>query len=67
MDKIRILQLGEEDWKERYTLPEYVQLDHVKTLKKLHEKPYDMVFLDRDPSEEETELLYHTLICLTGF
>ncbi len=67
MDKIRILQLGEEDWKERYILPGHVQLDYVKELKELPEKPYDMVFLDRDPSEEETGLLYRAVRAYTMF
>ena len=67
MDKIRILQLGEENWNERYALPETVLLDHAGVLKELPEKPYDMVFLDRDPSEEETELLYRMVKAYTMF
>lgn len=67
MAKIRILQLGEDDWNERYSLPETVQLDHMYELKELSEKPYDMFFLDRDPSDEETELLYRMVKAYTLF
>lgn len=67
MAKIRILQLGEEDWNERYTLPETVLLNHADVLREPPEKPYDMFFLDRDPSEEETELLYRMVKAYTLF
>lgn len=67
MEKIRILQLGVEDWNERYTLPETVRLDHVDVLKESSEKPYDMFFLDRNPSEEEIELLYRMVKAYTLF
>ena len=33
MAKINILQIGEENWNEIYTTPEYVTLDHVDSLK----------------------------------
>lgn len=67
MEKIRILQVGEEDWNKRYTLPKTVQLDYMNVLEELPEKPYDMFFLDRDPSEEETELLYRMVKAYTLF
>ena len=67
MANIRILQLGEDDWNERYTLPETVQLDYMDELKELPEKPYDMFFLDRDPSKEETGLLYRMVKAYTLF
>lgn len=67
MEKIRILQLGEEDWNKLYTLPDTAMLDHVDVLKESPKKPYDMCFLDRDPSEEETDLLYRMVKAYTLF
>lgn len=67
MTRISILQIGEEDWNEIYTLPEYVTLDHVKRLEEPPEKAYDMFFLDRDPADEEIELLYRIAKAYTLF
>ena len=67
MDEIRILQLGQEDWRKIYALPEGVALDHAEAFRELPEKPYDMFFLDRNPLDEEIELLFQGAKAYTLF
>lgn len=67
MDEVRILQLGEEDWREIYTVPNNVSLDHADVFQELPEKPYDMFFLDRNPLEEEIGLLFQAVKAYTLF
>lgn len=55
------------DWNGRYTLPEGVTLDHADVLEELPEKPYDMFFLDRTPSEDEIRLFYQAVKAYTLF
>lgn len=58
LETIRILQLGTEDWKERYELPMYVDLTYTDFLKEIPKTPYDIVFVDRILSKEEIKLLH---------
>lgn len=58
MEKVRILQLGKEDWNNIYELPEYVELTYASILKKVPKTPYELVFIDRTPSKEELKLLH---------
>lgn len=67
MAKIKILQVGEEDWNELYTLPENVELDHVSSLGEPLEKAYDMFFLDRELTDQEIEVLYWAAKAYTVF
>ncbi len=67
MDEVRILQLGEEDWRNIYALPEIVRLDYVCRFVDVPNKPYDMCFLDRTPMEDEMEALYQTVKAYTLF
>lgn len=67
MDEIRILQLGQEDWRKIYALPEGVALDYAEAFRELPEKPYDMFFLDRNPLDEEIELLFQGAKAYTLF
>ena len=53
LDKIRILQLGYEDWTGRFPLPENISLLYEEVLEQAPEKPFDLVFLDRAPLPEE--------------
>lgn len=53
MNEIRVLQLGTENWKKQYRLPEYVRWVYASEFTKASAKLYDMVFLDRQPREEE--------------
>ena len=67
MDEIHILQLGEKDWNDLYTLPETVYLDHINTFSKTALKSYDLFFLDRTPLEEEINPLYEAVKAYTLF
>lgn len=67
MARINILQIGEKDWNEIYSLPEYVTLDHMNTLEEPLEKAYDMFFLDRTPLDKEIEMLYRAAKAYTLF
>ncbi len=67
MAKINILQIGDRDWNEIYTLPENVTLDYAVSLEEAPEKAYDMFFLDREPLDIEIELLYRAAKAYTLF
>ena len=67
MAKIQILQLGDEDWKEIYTLPEGVSLDYADELTEPPKKAYDMFFLDRNLLEEEIEQIFRAAKAYTLF
>lgn len=58
MDEISVLQLGEEDWRGIYTFPSNVELDYEEHFDTTSKKLYDIVFLDREPYEEEIGPLY---------
>ena len=75
-EAIKILQLGTEDWNQKYRLPSGIQLQYEDTFEEKVKKPYDIVFIDRELSDEEVEFLYpatksYTLfvteeVCLTN-
>lgn len=67
MDEIHILQLGMEDWNNRYTLPRNINLDYAERFGELSEKSYDLFFLDRDPLEEEIGPLHRAVKAYTLF
>ncbi len=67
MDEIRILQLGEDDWNQSYRLPKGAVLDAVPFLGEAPGRPFDIVFLDRAPLEEEIEPLYRAAKPYTVF
>lgn len=67
MEKIRILQLGSEDWNGVYTLPEDAELHYEENLQQNPSKPYDLVFLDRTPRKEEIPFLYQAAKAYTLF
>ena len=56
-EKIRILQLGNEDWSLKYRLPENVDFSYAEKLNKEPKKPYDLVFLDKRISKKELPYL----------
>ncbi len=56
-EEIRILQLGDEDWSSKYRLPEKIEYFYAESFVQTEEKPYDLVFLDRTPKEEEIDPL----------
>lgn len=55
---IRVLQLGTRDFRTIYQLPANVRVDYFEVFQKVPKKPYNLVFLDRAPYEEEYELLH---------
>lgn len=57
LDEIRILQVGEENWSEKYRLPEGVSLYYTSRVSEYVDKPYDIVFLDRTLWQEELDYL----------
>lgn len=67
MEKIRILQLGKEDWNKIYEFPPEIQLDYMEFFVEIPKKQYDIFFLDRIPSEEEIEPLYQAVKAYTLF
>lgn len=67
MNKIQILQLGESDWRKLYTLPETVELQYKKILKKTPKKLFDLVILDRTPFEQEIPMLHKVTKAYTLF
>lgn len=67
MEQIRILQLGNEDWNNIYTLPSNVTLNYMERFIRVPEKQYDLFFLDRTPLEEEVPILYQAVKAYTLF
>ena len=53
MDKIRILQIGEVSWKDRYVLPERVKIIFAKDKIVLKKEVYEITILERNITEEE--------------
>lgn len=66
MDEIRVLQIGDRDWREIYTLPGEADFRYAERFEEASGKPYDIVFWDREPEEGEIMPLHratkaHTL------
>ena len=66
-EKIRILQLGTEDWNHVYKIPEYVSLTFVEYFEDIPKKPYDMFFWDRDLYEGEIDALRKSVKAYTCY
>ena len=56
-DEIRILQLGTEDWKRCYHLPDYVELTFSEEFSAAFKFTFDLVFADRPIKDEELSAL----------
>ena len=67
MDKIQILQLGDRDWRKRYTVPDTVEIQYKKVLKKTPKNLYDLVILDRTPFDQEIPMLHKAAKAYTLF
>lgn len=61
MNKIRILLYGREDWRQRYSLPEFVEMDFFSTISEELKKSYDLLILDDTPAEFECMLMYKAI------
>ena len=71
-EKIRILQLGSEDWRLKYQLPDNVDFSfeeklNDEQLNKELKKPYDLVFLDKRISKKELSYLQKATKAYTLF
>ena len=66
-EKIRILQLGDEDWSLKYRLPENVDFFYAEKVNKEPKKPYDLVFLDKRISKKELPYLQSATKAYTLF
>lgn len=67
MDRIRILQLGHEDWNGVYAIPKEAELHYEEVLQEAPSKPYDLIFLDRTLRKKEVPLLHQTAKAYTLF
>lgn len=67
LDGIRVLQLGNEDWRKIYQLPDNIKFFHIEVFEKIPKKPYDIVFIDRVLRDEEAELLKQVTKAYTLF
>lgn len=66
-EKIRILQLGTQDWNKIYNLPENVSISYVERFTEIPKKPYDMFFLDRDLKVGEIDALRKSVKAYTVY
>ena len=66
-EKIRVLQLGTQDWNNIYQIPANVSLTYVEQFKEIPKKPYDICFLDRNLRIREIELLRKAVKTYTLF
>ena len=57
MNKIHILLLGEEDWNEKYRIPEYIDLEWFDKQRKIPNRIMDLVILDRNINVSEDKFL----------
>lgn len=53
MDRIRILQIGQTNWRERFKLPDRVKVTFAKDKIELKKEIYELVVLERNLTEEE--------------
>lgn len=54
---IRVLQLGDEDWRNKYILPEGLIFCYVMSFTQIETTTYDIIFLDRELKDQEIELI----------
>lgn len=57
MEKISVLQLGTEDWRNVYEMPSEAEWHFCNTIKEEPKHPYCIVFVDRTPTNDEINIL----------
>lgn len=57
LDGIRVLQMGDEDWSTLYQMPDCIDFFYEKIEEEDVKVPYDLVFVDRQLSEDEVAVL----------
>ncbi|SDH29055.1 accessory secretory protein Asp2 [Pseudobutyrivibrio sp. 49] len=55
MDRIRILQIGQESWEKRFQLPDRVKIIYANENIELKKEIYELVVLERNITQEEFE------------
>ena len=56
--EIKVLQLGERDWRDIYRMPPNLKYDFFEKFNKEKSRFYDVVFIDKELADEEVEALY---------
>lgn len=67
LDRIRILQLGSEDWSHKYRFPDNIEFFYKEYFDIEPKKPYELVFLDRELLEGELQYLQRATKAYTLF
>lgn len=67
MDKISVLQLGNQNWKDIFKMPDFVDFIYLERLEEIPEKLYDIVFINRVLCDEEIEILLQSSKAYTLF
>lgn len=58
MDKIRIYQIGEEDWSRKYVIPETIKIVFCPEEIKKEKQVYEIVVLERNLTEAEAKIVF---------
>lgn len=60
MKEIKVLQIGKKNWSQIYKLPEQIEFTYAEYFRQNKDSKllYDIVFLDREITEEEAKALY---------
>ena len=56
--EIKVLQLGERDWRDIYRMPPNLKYDFFEKFNKEKSRFYDVVFIGKELDDEEVEALY---------
>lgn len=58
MDNILVLLIGDEDWSEKYSLPEFIKMTYKNKVEEPLKSIFDIVILDRDIQYNERAFLH---------
>lgn len=67
MNKISVLQVGNEDLSLRLHIPDYVEWNNINDLKDATERSYDVCVLNRCVNEKEARILLKKIRAYTLF
>ena len=67
MDEIRVLQIGDRDWRQIYAMTPQTAFEYAESFEAAPQKPFDIVFWDRAPGEREIDSLYQATKAYTLF
>ncbi len=56
-EEIRVLQFGENDWQEKYTIPSNIDFHHLMVINNDEKLFYDVIFMDGIPSDDQFNVL----------